>query len=579
MKLKNILLILLPVVTFCGCTEDDSIGCLDNISLDKTYLTISEEGGEAVLNIIAQDEWAFAPIFQQITKHDDGSRDTTYNALPAWLSASTLAGGSGETQVTFHADASAAGRETELQIKAGEYTQFLIVRQGSLEAAEATCAEIIAGPDKTYRVTGTITSIANTHYGNLYIADETGQVYIYGTNDKDGKKGNDPIDSWGLEVGDVITVEGPKQLYNGTVELVDVTVLNVKKSLLKVVTPEQTVGVDGADIDVVLAYKGSGAYVQLPDDCDWVSVLGQEYKAGTATLFEPNPADTAIVHLRVAPNTDLGRKAAINFSSSNVSNSSTITWALTQDAFVLPHGETADDPFTIAEAIAKCQEIGTTSDGVIYYAHGYISNIKEVSTSFGNATFNISDDGSDENALTVYRTKWLENAAFTSEDQIGVGDEVIICGKLVNYTRDGSSFTPEFSGNVYIYSHKQAGPGSRLRPFTADEAIEFVSSLPAGETTADDYYVAGEIVKIKYTFSAQYGTATFFIAADDDPANEQFQVYSCYYLGNRPWVDGDTQIQLGDQVVVCGKLVNYNGNTPETASKKAYIYSLNGVKE
>ena len=92
-------------------------------------------------------------------------------------------------------------------------------------------------------------------------------------------------------------------------------------------------------------------------------------------------------------------------------------------------------------------------------------------------------------------------------------------------------------------------------------------------------YIQGEIINIKYTFSAQYGTATFFIADDDDPANELFQIYSCYYLGNRPWVEGDTQIEVGDQVVICGKLVNYNGNTPETASKKAYIYSLNGKRE
>jgi hypothetical protein len=42
----------------------------------------------------------------------------------------------------------------------------------------------------------------------------------------------------------------------------------------------------------------------------------------------------------------------------------------------------------------------------------------------------------------------LNNEKFTSEDQIGVGDEVVICGKLVDYKGE----TPEFSGNVYIYS-------------------------------------------------------------------------------------------------------------------------------
>ena len=453
-----------------------------------------------------------------------------------------------------------------------------------MEAADATCAEVLAGPEgKTYRVKGAITAIANTHYGNLYIDDGTGSVYIYGTNDRDGKKGNDPIASWGLEVGDVITVEGPKQLYNGTVELVDVNVVSVTKSLLKVVTPEQIVGIDGGSIDVKLAYKGNGAYATLADDCDWVSIVGEDYLPGTATLFEPNPADTAIVHLRVAPNTGAGRKTVIAFHSSTASSESVISWTLAQDAFMLPHGESADDPFTVAEAIAKCQAIGSTSDGVIYFAKGIISSIKEVSTSYGNATFNISDDGSDEGALTVYRSYSLDNQKFTAEDEITVGDEVLICGKLVNYTRDNETFTPEFSGNVYIVSRKSAAeanqPGTRLNPFTPEQANAFVSTLEAGVVTEDDYYVKGEICKIKYTFSAQYGTATFFISEDGDPESEQFQIYSCYYFNNQPWVDGDTQIEEGDAVIVCGKLVNYQGNTPETASKQAYLYSLNGKKQ
>ena len=106
----------------------------------------------------------------------------------------------------------------------------------------------------------------------------------------------------------------------------------------------------------------------------------------------------------------------------------------------------------MAEAIAKCLEIGNTTDGVIYYAKGKISSIKEVSTSFGNATFNISDDGNDANFVTCFRSKFLGNQAFADENAIKTGDEVIVCGKLVNYKDKDGNETPEFSGNVYIYS-------------------------------------------------------------------------------------------------------------------------------
>ena len=36
---------------------------------------------------------------------------------------------------------------------------------------------------------------------------------------------------------------------------------------------------------------------------------------------------------------------------------------------------------------------------------------------------------------------------------------------------------------------------------------------------------------------------------------------------------------MGDEVVICGELMNYRGNTPETVSNAAYLYSLNGEGE
>ena len=63
--------------------------------------------------------------------------------------------------------------------------------QGLSTVSTATCAEVIAGPDsKTYQVKGVCTSIANTTYGNWYLKDDTGEIYIYGTLDKNGKEKN-----------------------------------------------------------------------------------------------------------------------------------------------------------------------------------------------------------------------------------------------------------------------------------------------------------------------------------------------------------------------------------------------------
>ena len=119
------------------------------------------------------------------------------------------------------------------------------------------------------------------------------------------------------------------------------------------------------------------------------------------------------------------------------------------------------------------------------------------------------------------------------------------------------------------------GLGILGSPMSPSQANILAGSLNPGEVLDQDVYIKGKIASIKYEFSANYGTATFFISADGKD-EFTFQCYSVYYLENKPWVEGNTQIKVGDEVIIYGKVTNYNG-TPETASKKAYIYSLNGV--
>jgi len=119
------------------------------------------------------------------------------------------------------------------------------------------------------------------------------------------------------------------------------------------------------------------------------------------------------------------------------------------------------------------------------------------------------------------------------------------------------------------------GLGILGSPMSPSQANIFAGSLNPDEVFDQDIYVKGKIASIKYEFSAQYGTATFFISADGKD-EFTFQCYSVYTLENKPWVEGNTQIKVGDEVIICGKVTNFKGTTPETASKKAYIYSLNG---
>ena len=85
----------------------------------------------------------------------------------------------------------------------------------------------------------------------------------------------------------------------------------------------------------------------------------------------------------------------------------------------------------------------------------------------------------------------------------------------------------------------------------------------------------GLISEIKHPFKEEFGTAMFYIS-EDGTTTGQFYVYGSYYLENTPWVSSFPQINVGDVVIVYGKLANYKG-TLEMANKENYIYSHNGI--
>ena len=594
MKLKNILGIAISALLFTACAEDDPIGTLNGLTVDKTYALISTAGGNVTVTVSAASDWKLEDLYS-VTATIDGQKQTLKYPLPvtlnkektagvySWLTVDKTSGAAGETVLTFSAPQTEGGREAEVCINMDGQKQFIMVRQGSLEATSATCADIIAAPDgKNFRLTAKITSWASNaeKYGNMWVSDGTGEIQLYGMADKDGKLANNPIASWGLELGDEITVEGPKSTYGTTVELVDVTVVKVTKALIQVITPDANFGVEGGELAVKVAYKGSGALFAFSEGAQsWINYVKADYIAGTKTIFEQNPADTVVFKFAVAANTGIDRQAVITFSSQSGKNVSQVAYNVKQEAFILPRGENPDDPFTVAEAIAKCQAIGSTSDGKIYYAKGKISSISSIDTgSYGNATFNISDDGTENGALMVYRSYSLDNKKFTAENEIAVGDEVVITGKLVNYKDN----TPEFSGNVYILSIKKgdapAEKGSEKNPFNIAEAIAFIDGGGTGYV-----YVAGIVSKIVNNgeFNAQYGNGSFWISDDgnfnDDPTKD-FEAYRVYWLGNQKWVEGDKQIAVGDKVVLCGQLTKYK-TTYETSQNKAFVFSVNGVSK
>lgn len=246
---------------------------------------------------------------------------------------------------------------------------------------------------------------------------------------------------------------------------------------------------------------------------------------------------------------------------------------------------TVDSPYNPLAVVQyiKSLEAGVNSSDYVYIK-GIVSSTKEISAQFGNASFYISADGTTTGTqFYVYRVKGLGNKNIASDDEVKVGDEVIICAKVVNY---GGNTPETVQGEGYIYSlngkteggttpstGQATGDGSKENPFNSVAANQMASKLASGEKTDKQYYIKGKVVSVKEAFSAQFGNASFYIS-DDGKEDNKFYVFRTLYLNNEKWTEGQTNVAVGDEVVVCGSLINYMGNTPETVQGETYLVSL-----
>ncbi len=312
MKFKYFFIALIAVAGFfASCSDDKDLGQLDGIQLSQSSLSIPVEGGQVEFDVTSAADWKF------VTNDKKGN---PVDSIPAWISSSCKGGSAGTTHVVFNAAATKGANNSTFKLVSGAQTQYITLIQGVLNPPFSTCAEILAGNDgETYKVKGTLTRLSNTVYGNWYIKDATGEVYVYGTLDANGSAQN--FASLKLEEGDEVTIQGPRTTYGGSPQLKNVTVLSYTKSLIKVEELDKdTLDKAGEDFKVSLTVKGEGVTVDIPEaDQSWLSVKGIVTSGTKAEItFHANA------------NAGGARSSSIGFTSTKGKQSSTVTAAVYQ---------------------------------------------------------------------------------------------------------------------------------------------------------------------------------------------------------------------------------------------------------
>ena len=139
----------------------------------------------------------------------------------------------------------------------------------------------------------------------------------------------------------------------------------------------------------------------------------------------------------------------------------------------IKHAGTLEDPYTVADAILKAEETGTTATTEEFYVEGIVSSkYSSTNTDYdfiykGSATFNISDDGTTNNEFVVFKIKNTGGSIFDDNyaNNIIIGDtKVVVKGNIINY----KGTTPEF-----VSDSNTAG---ELVSITSISAEQFINS-------------------------------------------------------------------------------------------------------
>jgi RPA family protein len=230
---------------------------------------------------------------------------------------------------------------------------------------------------------------------------------------------------------------------------------------------------------------------------------------------------------------------------------------------------------TVAEFNAASE-----SNDVWYQLTGTVKNLKD-NDQYGN--FDLEDETGSVYVYGLLSEKGGEKRKFqelAAAKGIKEGSKITIIG-----TRGSYNGKIEVMNAYFVSIDDGSGTsggnesGTLAKPFTPAEANAFVSKMEAGVNSDKDYYINGKIIEIKDNnqFSTQYGNCTFYISDDGTDKDDKFYVYRTLYLGNKKYEDDSwPKPKAGDEVIICGKVVNYKGNTPETVQNQSYIYSLNG---
>ncbi len=202
---RTLILVLTTALCVMSCTKPEKEQAT-GLSVSPTTLTFSKEGGSQTISISSTGDWTSSTVGDWI-KLNPGSGSSAVNAV--------------EVTVTSNME---EAREGTITITSGVRTAVVKLSQeagyvddGIQKVSISQFRNLKDSETDWYRLTGEVVSISKEEYGDLYLLDETGYVYVYGLAPEKGGVSEDFAKA-GVKAGDRITIVAHKKTYSGIIE-------------------------------------------------------------------------------------------------------------------------------------------------------------------------------------------------------------------------------------------------------------------------------------------------------------------------------------------------------------------------
>ena len=221
---------------------------------------------------------------------------------------------------------------------------------------------------------------------------------------------------------------------------------------------------------------------------------------------------------------------------------------------------------TIADGLVVTFAKATSANPPTYYTSGTAVRV------YGGATMTVTATGSTISKIVLtYGTSDKTNAITTD---CGTFDTDTWTGSAsaVTFTVDGTSGHRRIKAIEVTLGESSETPEEPETPETPTVPEGVITCVEAvaicqetGETaTSEQYTIRGYVTNIASAYNAGYNNTSFWMA-DTKDGGKVFEAFR-----STPVNEADKAVKVGDYVEVTGNLVNYKGNTPETAQGGTY---------